>query len=122
MSEVKLRINEISSREYILSPAVQSGNDKESTSQDFYRYSKNNNIYLGCLGFGSKVKHCKTQLPYTIINFQKRKIDQLNMKSKINSTLELMYKSTHSFMFRLLNNYETDERLALIFEPFDGDL
>ena len=121
MSEVKLRINEISSREYILSPAVQSGNDKESTSQDFYRYSKNNNIYLGCLGFGSKVKHCKTQLPYTIINFQKRKIDQLNMKSKINSTLELMYKSTHSFMFRLLNNYETDERLALIFEPFEGD-
>ena len=121
MSEVKLRINEISSREYILSPAVQSGSDKESTSQDFYRYSKNNNIYLGCLGFGSKVKHCKTQLPYTIINFQKRKIDQLNMKSKINSTLELMYKSTHSFMFRLLNNYETDERLALIFEPFEGD-
>ena len=24
-------------------------------------------------------------------------------------------------MFRLLNNYETDERLTLIFEPFDGD-
>ena len=35
MSEVKLRINELSSREYILSPDVQSGNDKESTSEIF---------------------------------------------------------------------------------------
>ena len=82
MSEVKLRINELSSREYILSPDVQSGNDKESTSQDFYRYSKNNNIYLGCLGFGSKVKHCKIQLPYTIINFQKKKNRSIKYKIK----------------------------------------
>ena len=120
MSEPNLKLNNISSREFILSPAVQSGNDRECTSKDFYQDTKNN-IYLGCLGAGLKVKHCKTYLPYTILNFEKEKISKLNYQEKINSTLELMYKSTHPYMFRLLNNFETDDRIVLIFEPFEGD-
>ena len=120
MSEVNLKLNNISSREFILSPAVQSGSDRECCSKDFYQDTKNN-IYLGCLGAGFKVKHIKTDLPYTILNFEKEKISKLNYQEKINSTLELMYKSTHPYLFRLLNNYETDDRIVLIFEPFEGD-
>ena len=120
MSEPNLKLNNISSREFILSPAVQSGSDRECSSKDFYQDTKNN-IYLGCLGAGVKVKHYKTELPYTILNFEKERISKLNYQDKINSTLELMYKSTHPYMFRLLNNFETEDRIGLIFEPFEGD-
>ena len=120
MAEKNLRLNKISSRQFILSPAVSNGADRESSSKDFYQYSKNI-LYLGCLGAGMKVKHCQTEVPYTIVNFEKEKISKLNFREKINSTLNLMYKSTHPYMFRLLNNYETEERIGLIFESFDGD-
>ena len=120
MTEKNLRLNNISSRQFILSPAVSNGADRESSSKDFYQCSKNI-LYLGCLGAGIKVKHCQTEVPYTIVNFEKEKISKLNFREKINSTLELMYKSTHPYMFRLLNNYETEEKIGLIFESFDGD-
>ena len=120
MSEQDLRLNKINSREFMLSPAVSSGNDRESSSKDFYQYTKNI-LYLGCLGVGMKVKHCQTEIPYTIVNFEKEKISRLNLQEKINSTLDLMYRSIHPYLFRLLNHYETEERIGLIFEPFEGD-
>ena len=120
MSDQNLKLNQITSREFILSPAVSSGVDRESSSKDFYQYTKNI-LYLGCLGIGMNVKHRKTDIPYTIVNFEKEKISKLNFHEKINSTLDLMYKSTHPYMFRLLNNYETEDRIGLIFEPFEGD-
>ena len=120
MSDQNLKLNQITSREFILSPAVSSGVDRESSSKDFYQYTKNI-LYLGCLGIGMNVKHRKTDIPYTIVNFEKEKISKLNFHDKINSTLDLMYKSTHPYMFRLLNNYETEDRIGLIFEPFEGD-
>ena len=120
MSDQNLKLNQITSREFILSPAVSSGVDRESSSKDFYQYTKNI-LYLGCLGIGMNVKHRKTDIPYTIVNFEKEKISKLNFHEKINSTLDLMYKSTHPYMFRLLNNYETENRIGLIFEPFEGD-
>lgn len=120
MNDQNLKLNPLSSRQFILSPAVSSGADRESSSKDFYQYTKNV-LYLGCLGVGMNVKSHKTEIPYTIVNFKKEIISNLNLREKINSTLELMYKSTHPYMFRLLNNYETEDRIGLIFEPFEGD-
>ena len=68
-----------------------------------------------------KIKHRKTGIIYSLVSFEKEKIFKLNYQEKINSTLDLMYKATHSYMFRLLNNYETENHLGLIFESFEGD-
>jgi serine/threonine protein kinase len=116
----KLQINQISNRQYILSPAVQSGNDKESSNKDFYQ-EEAEFPNLGRLGVGMKVIHRKTQIPYTIINFEKEKVAKLNLQEKINSTLDLMYKTSHPYLFRLLNHFETEGHVFLIFEPYDGD-
>ena len=35
--------------------------------------------------------------------------------------LDLMYKSSHPYMFRLLNHYETQTHVFMIFEEYDGD-
>ena len=68
-----------------------------------------------------KIKHRKTGIVYSLVNFEKEKIFKLNFQEKINSTLDLMYRATHSYMFRLLNNFETENHLGLIFESFEGD-
>ena len=120
MNDKNIHINQISNRQYILSPAIQSGNDKESSNKDFYQEDvKVPN--LGRLGVGMKVVHRKTQIPYTIINFEKEKVAKLNLQDKINATIDLMYKTSHPYLFRLLNHYETEDHVFLIFEPYDGD-
>ena len=68
-----------------------------------------------------KVIHNKTNIPYTIINFEKEKITKLNIRDKINATIEFMYKKSHPYFFRLLNHYETDTHIFLIFESYKGD-
>ena len=120
MSEPKVQINQISNRQYMISPAVQSGNDKECSNKDFCQgdFDVPN---LGRLGLGTKVIHRRTQIPYTIISFEKAKISKLNLTAKINSIIELMYKVSHPYLFRLLNHYETEDRVFLIFEPYEGD-
>ena len=120
MSLINLKINNIPGREFILSPTVKNGSDIECSPKDFYQYSKKI-IYLGCLGPAMKIKHRKTGIIYSLVSFEKEKIFKLNYQEKINSTLDLMYKATHSYMFRLLNNYETENHLGLIFESFEGD-
>ena len=120
MTDINLRINKIRQREYILSPAIQSGNDRECSNKDFYQEDVEV-PNLGRLGLGMKVVHRKTQIPYTIINFEKEKVAKLNLQQKINSTIDLMYKTSHPYLFRLLNHYETEGHVFLIFEPYDGD-
>ena len=120
MTDKNIHINPIKNRQYMLSPAIQSGNDKESSNKDFYQEDVEVPS-LGRLGLGMKVIHRRTQIPYTIINFEKEKITNLNLQEKINSTIELMYKTSHPYLFRLLNHYETEEHVFLIFEPYDGD-
>ena len=120
MTELTIHINPISNRQYILSPAVQSGRDKESSNKDFYQ----EDVVvpsLGRLGLGMKVIHSKTQIQYTIINIEKEKVEKLNLRDKINKTIELMYQTSHPYLFRLLNHYETEGHVFLIFEPYDGD-
>ena len=120
MTDNNLQINQISNRQYILSPAVQSGNDKESSSKDFYQEGAEV-TNLGRLGLGMKVFHRKTHMPYTIINFEKEKVSKLNLQEKINKTIDFMYKTSHPYLFRLLNHFETEGHVFLIFEPYDGD-
>ena len=120
MTDNNVHINQISKRYFILSPAVQSGIDKECSSQDFFQ-ENSEPPNLGRLGLGMKVFHRKTHSQYTIINFEKGKVIKLNLQEKINSTLDFMYKTSHPYLFRLLNHYETEGHVFLIFEPYDGD-
>ena len=117
----KLHINQIKNRQYILSPAVQSGNDRECINKDFYQEGDNSSVSLGKLGLGMKVVHRKTTTPYTIIHLEKERIAKFKLTKKINSTLDLMYKSSHPYLFRLLNHYETETHVFMIFEEYDGD-
>lgn len=119
--ETKLHINQIENRQYVLSPAIQSGNDRECINKDFYQEGDNSSVYVGKLGLAMKVVHRKTTIPYTIIHFEKEKVSKLRLQKKINSTLDLMYKSSHPYMFRLLNHYETQTHVFMIFEEYDGD-
>ena len=119
--EKKLHINQINNRQYVLSPAIQSGNDRECVNKDFYQEDDKKSVYVGKLGIGMKVVHRKTNIPYTIIHFEKEKVSKLHLQKKINSTLDLMYKSSHPYLFRLLNHYETDTHVFMIFESYDGD-
>ena len=121
MTDINLRINQIRQREYILSPAIQSGNDRECINKDFYQEGDKSSVYVGKLGIGMKVIHRKTSIPYTIIHFEKEKVSKLRLQKKINSTLDLMYKSSHPYLFRLLNHYETQTHVFMIFESYDGD-
>ena len=119
--EKRLHINQIENRQYVLSPAIQSGNDRECINKDFYQEGDNSSVYIGKLGLGMKVVHRKTNIPYTIIHFEKEKVSKLRLQKKINSTLDLMYKSSHPYLFRLLNHYETQTHVFMIFESYDGD-
>ena len=117
----KLHITQIPGRQYILSPAIQSGNDRECVNKDFYQEAENSSVYIGKLGMGMKVVHRKTNSLYTIIHFEKEKVSKMRLQKKLNSTLDLMYKSSHPYLFRLLNHYETPTHVFMIFEPYDGD-
>ena len=68
-----------------------------------------------------KVIHRKTGVPYTIIHFDKERVSKFKLSKKTNSTLNLMYKFSHPYLFRLLNHYETDTHVFMIFESYDGD-
>jgi serine/threonine protein kinase len=119
--EKKIHINQINNRQYILSPAVQSGNDRECINKDFYQEEERSTVRLGKLGLGMKVVHRRTKDPYTIIHFEKERVSRLRLQKKINSTLDLMYRSSHPYLFRLLNHYETETHVFMIFESYDGD-
>ena len=119
--ENNLHINQLNNRKYILSPAVKSGNDRECTNKDFYQQEDNNTISIGKLGIGMKVLHRRTRTPYTIVHFEKARVAKFKLEKKINSTLDLMYRSSHPYLFRLLNHYETNERVFMIFEAYDGE-
>ena len=118
-SEVQLRINPIENRQFILSPVVESGDDRESTVKDFYQ-ENNDTVELGKLGNGIKVIHRKTNAHYIIIHFEKTKLKG-TVQQKINNTLELMYNAASNYLLRLLNHYEDESNLFLIIESFDGD-
>ena len=55
--------NDISNRVYCLSPAVESGRDRECTNKDFYQPDNEEIVDIGKLGYGSRVNHRETNLP-----------------------------------------------------------
>lgn len=114
------KTNDISNRQYCLSPAVESGRDRECTNKDFYQPDNEELVDIGKLGYGSRVNHRETNLPYIILNFEKGQTIKPKVQQKINSTIELMYQSTSPYLFRLLNHFEDDDNVYLIFEPYDG--
>ena len=115
-----IHINKISNRQYILSPTVKNGLDRECCSKDFCNADEND-IDIGKLGMGIHVRHIKTSNEYIIINFEKEKVKNNNLQEKINKTLELMYKCVDPYIFRLLNHYEEEENVFLIFEMYEGE-
>ena len=115
-----IHINKISNRQYILSPTVKNGLDRECCSKDFCNADEND-IDIGKLGMGIHVRHIKTSNEYIIINFEKEKVKNNNLQEKINKTLELMYKCIDPYIFRLLNHYEEEENVFLIFEMYEGE-
>ena len=119
-NEIMLKINNISNRQYMLSPCVKSGDDRECTNKDFYQEAPDP-IDIGKLGYGIRVAHKKTNIPYTIVNFEKGKVTKANLQKKINSTLQLMYNAASNYMLRLLNHYEDENNIFLIFEGFNGE-
>ena len=83
MTDNNLQINQISNRQYILSPAVQSGNDKESSNKDFYQEGAEL-PNLGRLGLGMKVFHRKTNGIFIKQNNMIKKIGNKFMHLKFN--------------------------------------
>lgn len=116
----RIKINPISNRQYILSPSIENGEDRECTNKDFYQETPDP-IDIGKLGFGIRVTHRKTNSQYIIINFEKGKVSKANLQQKINSTLELMYNSASNYLLRLLNHYEDENNIFLILEGYNGD-
>ena len=70
--EQEPKINDIPNRQYMLSHAVQYGNDRECTNKDFCQADAEY-IDLGKLGFGARVFHRTTNINYVIINIEKKK-------------------------------------------------
>ena len=79
--EIMLKINNISNRQYMLSPCVKSGEDRECTNKDFYQEAPDP-IDIGKLGYGIRVAHKKTNIPYTIVNFEKGKVTRQTFKKR----------------------------------------
>ena len=76
-----IHINKISNRQYILSPTVKNGLDRECCSKDFCNADEND-IDIGKLGMGIHVRHIKTSNEYIIINFEKEKVKNNNLQEK----------------------------------------
>ena len=115
ISSSSKNINQIKNRLFILSPAVQSNKDSESSRDDFTQEGCCK-INLGYIGKGFKVTHKKTNKMYSIKAMKKEKISKANKVSVINNQLEKMYKVKHVSFLRLLNHFESEENLFLVYQ------
>ena len=109
------RINKISNRLFILSPIVKNGKDIECSKSDFFQEEKEY-IYLGYIGKAIKATHKKTNRLYSIKVIRKDKIIKVGFTNTLNKYIEIMYKVDHCYFLRLLNHFEDDNNLYLIFQ------
>ena len=109
------KINNISNRLFNLSPSVRSCKDIECTKNDFNQES-NDYINLGYLGKAIKVIHKKTNRLYSIKAIKKDKIIKIGLANHLKKYIDIMYKVDHCFFLRLLNHFEDDTNLYLIFQ------
>ena len=109
------RINKISNRLFILSPVVKNGKDIECSKSDFFQEEKEY-INLGYIGKAIKATHKKTNRLYSIKAIRKDKIIKVGFTNILNKYIEIMYKVDHCYFLRLLNHFEDDNNLYLIFQ------
>ena len=108
-------INKISNRLFILSPVVINGKDIECSKSDFFQEEKEY-INLGYIGKAIRATHKKTNRLYSIKAIRKDKIVKVNFTNTLNKYIEIMYKVDHCYFLRLLNHFEDDNNLYLIFQ------
>ena len=111
----KNNINKISNRLFILSPTVKEEKDIECTRNDFSQETTDY-IILGYIGRALKTMHKKTNRLYSIKAIRKDKIIKNGLTNNLNKCIEIMYKVDHCFFLRLLNHFEDDINLYLIFQ------
>ena len=109
------RINKISNRLFILSPMVREGKDIECSKNDFTQETTEY-INLGFIGKAIRATHKKTNRLYSIKAIRKDKILKVGFTSTLNKYIEVMYKVNHCFFLRLLNHFEDENNLYLIFQ------
>ena len=111
----KNNINDIKNRLFILSPTVSEGKDRECKRSDFCQEATSH-INLAFLGKGIIATHKKTNRLYSIKVITKDKIKKNGYFNIFNKHIEIMYKVDHCFFLKLLNHFEDEDNLYLIFQ------
>ncbi len=111
----KKNINNIKNRLFILSPTVKEDKDRECTRSDFSQETSDY-TYLGYLGKALKVTHKKTNRLYSIKVISKDKLKRNDYSNTLNKYIEIMYKVDHCFFLKLLNHFEDEDNLYLVFQ------
>ena len=111
----KKNINNIKIRLFILSPTISEGKDIECKRSDFCQEATCY-INLAFLGKGIRATHKKTNRLYSIKAIAKDKIKKNGYFSIFNKYIEIMYKVDHCFFLRLLNHFEDENNIYLIFQ------
>ena len=111
----KKNINNIKNRLFILSPTISEGKDIECKRSDFCQEATCY-INLAFLGKGIRATHKKTNRLYSIKAIAKDKIKKNGYFSIFNKYIEIMYKVDHCFFLRLLNHFEDENNIYLIFQ------
>ena len=109
------KINKLTNRLFVLSPIVKNGKDIECSKSDFFQEEKEY-INLGYIGKAIKATHKKTNRLYSIKAIRKDKIVKVGFTNTLNKYIEIMYKVDHCYFLRLLNHFEDDINLYLIFQ------
>ena len=108
-------INKINNRLFDLSPTVSEEKDIECKRGDFIQETQDY-INLGYIGKAIKVVHKKTNKLYSIKAIRKDKIVKCGVEKNLNKQIQNMYKVDKSFFVRLLNHFEDETNLYLIFQ------
>ena len=113
MKKQTVQLNSVKNRLLILSPTVKEGLEKECNKDDFEALDDK---ALGKGGFGHvwKVRHKKTMKIYAIKVINKQYIMKENMIDQMNREIEIMYKTEHPHIIKLVNHYEDDDNFYLI--------
>ena len=114
-NENNIYINNVKNRILSLSPTVKAGIERECTKDDFYS-EDNKEIGRGGYSHVWKVSHKNTGKIYCIKLMSKQKIIQEKICDQINREVEIMYKTNHPHIIKLINHFEDDQNVYLIME------
>ena len=114
--KVLKNLNKLSTdRLFILSPTVYEEKDIECSTNDFSQ-ERMDHIYLGYIGKAIKAMHKQSKIYYSIKAIRKDKIKKSGLINTLNKYIDIMYKVENCFFLRLLNHFEDDSNLCLIFQ------